>query len=148
MLLPSRRVRATNCLPPFSLTSNCNEARPLVHSKHAARFDGQGFELRGKVTRQLQKATILSVFLFLHVVEYVMAPRSCIVAESCILVSRLVWTLHPSADPGLDSCIPVTSPVWSPEFYWQARFGLPHSSVEPCLDSYILVPCPVWTPTF
>ena len=80
-----------------------------MHSKHAARLDGQGFELREKVTLQLSKATTFLSLLTRYE------------------VSDVTWKLHrdrlvcagdtvgldsySGADRGLDSRIPVASRV-------------------------------------
>ena len=87
------------------LDSNCNEALPLVHSEHAARFDGQGFELRGKVTLQLSKATALLYLLTLYEVcddtwKLHGARLVCAGDEASL-------DLYSSAARWLDSCIPV-----------------------------------------
>jgi hypothetical protein len=82
-----------------------------VHSciQNAPRFDGQGFELRGKVTVQPRKATIfLSLLTCCEVFDVTWKlQRARVVCAG----DKVGLDSYSSADRGLDSSIPVWSQV-------------------------------------
>ena len=80
-----------------------------MHSKHAVRFDGQGFELREKVTLQLSKVTtflsLLTRYEVCDVTWKLQRARLVCAGDKAGLDS------YSSADRGLDTRIPVSSRV-------------------------------------
>jgi hypothetical protein len=80
-----------------------------VHSKYAVRFDGQGFELRGKVTLQLRKATTFQSLLTRYEVFDVTWKLQR--ARLVCAVDKAGLDSHSSADRGLASRIPESSRV-------------------------------------
>ena len=80
-----------------------------MHSKRTARFDGQGFELRGKVTLQLRKATnflsLLTRYEVFDVTWKLQGGRLVCAGDKAGLDTYSI------ADRGLVSRIPVSSRV-------------------------------------
>lgn len=137
--VPSRRVRATNCLPslPFTVT-----AMKLVHSCIQNMRFGSMDRALSFVRRWLcSSAKWLPFCLFLHVMKYVMSLGSCKGPDSCVLVTRPVWThilvqiadwTHVSqyrAEFKLFRPIRVPRPVWIRVLGYWDRFGLVHPRI-------------------